>query len=70
MKIETVGEARIAIAAAKQVMMDALEAPTGKTGGRLTYDEEGRSAAEILGRRLPISDELAQALLDALEVTE
>ena len=68
MEIQNVKDAKMVLTATRKVMADALNAPTGKTGaGVPVFNQEGRDAAEILARRLAINDELAQALLDALE---
>lgn len=68
MKIENVDEARELLTAARQVMSDALRRPTGKSGAGIPlFNHEGRDAAEVLARRLAITDELGQALLDELK---
>ena len=68
MKIENVDEARELLKAARQAMVNALNAPTGKSGaGVPLFNQEGRDAAEVLARRLEITDELGQALLDELK---
>ena len=67
MAIRNVNDAKTVLTAARKVMTQALNAPTGKSGsGVPLFNQEGRDAAEVLDRRLNINDELAQALLDEL----